>query len=175
MPSPDFCPHSIISNSTPSALFSVVLKQLYVIPYNVELMRSSLLELVEGTPYAGTLMRITLLELSAEELLLGLMLELVEGTPYAGTLMRITLLELSAEELLLGLMLELVEGTPYNGIELMRSSLLEVPTMELSVPGLLLELYSGDGAPSVPATDIESPQLLQKNAVSATANFSKCL
>ena len=48
-------------------------------------------------------------------------------------------------------------------------------TMELSVPGLLLELYSGDGAPSVPATDIESPQLLQKNAVSATANFSKCL
>ena len=66
MPSPDFGPHSIISNSTPSVLFSVVLKQLYVIPYNVELMRSSLLELVEGTPYAGTLMRITLLELSAE-------------------------------------------------------------------------------------------------------------
>ena len=130
MPSPDFGPHSIISNSTPSALFSVVLKQLYVIPYNVELMRSSLLELVEGTPYAGTLMRITLLELSAEELLSGRMLELVKGIPYI--------------------------------VELMRSSLLD-------------ELYSGFELLSPPVTDIVSPQLLQKNAVSATANFSKCL
>jgi hypothetical protein len=143
-------------------------------------MRSSLLELVEGTPYAGTLMRITLLELSVEELLLGLMLELVEGTPYAGTLMRITLLELSAEELLLGLMLELVEGTPYAGT-LMRSSLLDdsaeelVEDVELMRSSLLDELYSGFELFSLPATDIESPQLLQKNAVSATANFSKCL
>jgi hypothetical protein len=111
-------------------------------------MRSSLLELVEGTPYAGTLMRISLLEL-------------VEGTPYAGTLMRISLLELSAEELLSGLMLELVEGTPYAGT-LMRNSLLD-------------ELYSGFELLSPPVTDIVSPQLLQKNAVSATANFSKCL
>ena len=161
MPSPDFCPHSIISNSTPSALFSVVLKQLYVIPYNVELMRSSLLELVEGTPYAGTLMRITLLELSVEELLLGLMLELVEGTPYAGTLMRITLLELSAEELLSGLMLELVKGIPYI-VELMRNSLLD-------------ELYSGFELLSPSATDIVSPQLAQNKLVSAIANFSICL
>ena len=125
-------------------------------------------------------MRITLLELSVEELLLGLMLELVEGTPYAGTLMRITLLELSAEELLSGLTLddstmelpvsglllddsaeELVEGTPYAGT-LIRNSLLD-------------ELYSGFELLSPPVTDIVSPQLLQKNAVSATANFSKCL
>ena len=75
--------------------------------------------------------------------------------------MRISLLELSAEELLSGLMLELVEGTPYAGT-LMRNSLLD-------------ELYSGFELLSPPVTDIVSPQLLQKNAVSATANFSKCL
>ena len=126
-------------------------------------------------------MRITLLELSVEELLLGLMLELVEGTPYAGTLMRITLLELSAEELLSGLTLELVKGTPYTGVALMRSMLLDdsaeelVKGAELMRNSLLDELYSGFELLSPPVTDIVSPQLLQKNAVSATANFSKCL
>ena len=109
------------------------------------------------------------------------MLELVEGTPYAGTLMRITLLELSAEELLSGLTLELVKGTPYTGVALMRSMLLDdsaeelVKGAELMRNSLLDELYSGFELLSPPVTDIVSPQLLQKNAVSATANFSKCL